>query len=336
MDYEVDLIECLRVLGRRKWLILAIVMVSALSTYIVSSKMTKIYDSSCVIMIRPNPLVGSTPTLTSSNIKDYVELLKSRTQVEAALARLGWPDSQVQDNVDSWHKRLSVNQIQGTNMVKLSVEHDDPEKIVQFINTLLEVCEERNQSINQKSIETAKAYIGEQLAIAEQKLKEDEEALLKYKQNNNVTDLKIETIADSARIIILEKLLSEVSAKLQASKAEGSRETVGLKAEQTALDAALRKAKADLAAIPEKETDLTRLIRNHQTSEKFYTMLCSRYEEIQILGEIQDSGIYVIDKAIVPNKPIKPRKLLNTAIAGILGLFVAVGLAFVLEHTDKL
>ncbi len=65
-------------------------------------------------------------------------------------------------------------------------------------------------------------------------------------------------------------------------------------------------------------------------------MLRSRYEEMQLAEAIQDSEIYVIDKAIVPNKPIKPRKLLNTAIAGILGLFVSVGLAFVLEYTDKL
>lgn len=336
MDYEVDLLDCLRVLGRRKWLILAIIMVSVLSAYIVSSKMTKIYDSSCVIMIRPNPLVGSIPGLTSSNIKDYVELFKSRTQVAATLATLGWPDAESQEVVDSWHKRLSVSQVQGTNMVKLSVEHDDPEKVVEFVNALVEMCEERSRLINRKSIKAAKAYVGEQLPMAEQRLREDEDALIEYKQNNDVTDLRIETIAGSARIVILEKLLSEASAKLQSANAKGSGETAGLKAEHAALDAALRKAKADLAAIPKKEIDIARLTRDFETSEETYTMLRSRYEEMELAEAIQDSEIYVIDKAIVPNKPIKPRKLLNTAIAGILGLFVAVGLAFVLEYTDKL
>ncbi len=342
MDYEIDLLECLQILAKRKWLIIAIIIVSTISAYVVSTRMTKIYDASCVIMVRPNPLVGSMSLLEGtaanppSNIKDYIELLKSRTLAEETLARLGWPDSHIREEVNRWHKELSVSQIQGTNMVKLSVESDDPDKVAQFLKTLVEVCTEKKRMINQTSIGSAKDYVGDQLAIAEQKLKEDEEVLLNYKQDNYVTDLSVETIAGTARIVILEKLLSETSAKLQSAKAEGNRETVGLKAEVAALDAALRKAKADLADIPKKEIDIARLERDRETSEKVYIMLRARYEEMQISEAIQGSEIYVIDEAIVPDKPIKPRKLLNTAIAGILGLFVAVGAAFVMEHTDKL
>jgi len=53
MDYEIDLIECLQILGKRKWLILTLVMVSALSAYIISANMTKIYSSSCKVMVIP-------------------------------------------------------------------------------------------------------------------------------------------------------------------------------------------------------------------------------------------------------------------------------------------
>ena len=129
---------------------------------------------------------------------------------------------------------------------------------------------------------------------------------------------------------------SETSARLQAAKATGDRDTVSLKAEQATLDASLRQAKADLAAIPKKQINLDRLSRDRRASENTYTRLRSKHEEIQLSEALQGSEIYVIDKAIVPDKPIKPRKLLNTAIAGILGLFIAVGVAFVLEHTDKL
>lgn len=43
----------------------------------------------------------------------------------------------------------------------------------------------------------------------------------------------------------------------------------------------------------------------------------------------------VMDKADVPKKPIKPKKALNIAIAFVLGLFVSVGFAFVLEYMDN-
>ena len=342
IDYEIDLIECLQVLGKRKWLILAIIMVSVLSTYIVSSRMTKIYSTSCAIMIRPNPLAGSISLLEGTaetppvNIKDYVEMLKTRTLVEETLANLGWLNSENPDDVNLWHEALSASQISGTNMVKVSVENSNPDRVAEFLNTLVEACKEKKQSINLQSIGGAKAYIEEQLAVAEQTLKENEEALLKYKQSNNVADLSIQTIADTAKIVILEKLLSESSAQLQSAKAEGNRSIAGLEAEQAALKAALTEARAGLAAIPKKETEIARLSRELETSQDVYMMLRSRYEEMRISEAIQGSDIYVIDAAVVPDKPIKPRKLLNTAIAGILGLFVAVGVSFVLEHTDKL
>lgn len=342
MDYEIDLIECLRILGRRKWLILTIIMVSALSAYIISATMTKIYSTSCMIMIRPNPLAGSislqegaagTP---QASIKDYVEILTTRALVGETIAELGWQSSGTQEEIDLWHDRLSASQISGTNMVKVSVENSDPDRVAEFLNTLVEVRIESKQALNRQSIGAAIAYIEEQLAIAERRLKESEKELLNYKQNNKVTDLSIETIAGSARIVILDKLLSETAAKLQSAKAEGSREAAGLKAEHDALEAALREAKTDLASIPGKEMEIARLERDRKTNEDVYTMLRARYEEMRISEAIQGSEIYVIDSAIVPDKPIKPRKLLNTAIAGILGLFVGVGFAFVLEHTDKL
>ena len=140
MDYEIDLIECLRILGRRKWLILTIIVVSALSAYIVSSAMTKIYSTSCTIMIRPNPLAGSislqegaagTP---QASIKDYVEILTTRALVGETVAKLGWQSPGAQEESDLWHDRLSASQISGTNMVKESVYNSDPGRVAEFHN----------------------------------------------------------------------------------------------------------------------------------------------------------------------------------------------------------
>ena len=60
-------------------------------------------------------------------------------------------------------------------------------------------------------------------------------------------------------------------------------------------------------------------------------MLRSKYEEMRISEAMKVSGIYVVDEAIVPTVPVKTKKTLNTAIAGILGLFVGVGIAFILS-----
>ncbi|HCD41089.1 MAG TPA: hypothetical protein DEQ54_00520 [Firmicutes bacterium] len=221
-------------------------------------------------------------------------------------------------------------------MILVSAENHNPERIAVFLNTLIEVFREKIQSLDLQTIGAAKAYIAEQLAIAEEKLRQDEEALLKYTQDTSSSDLTIETIAGAAKTVILEKLLLETTAKLESARAEGGKGIAGLKAEQDAIDKALRQTRAELAGIPEKEMEIARLERNLGTSENVYTMLRARYEELEILEAVDKVEINAIDPAIVPDKPIKPRVLLNTAIAGILGLFIGVGVVFVMEHMDRL
>lgn len=48
-----------------------------------------------------------------------------------------------------------------------------------------------------------------------------------------------------------------------------------------------------------------------------------------------DGSIGVIDTAKVPEKPIKPNKKLNVAIAFFLGLMISVGISFLLEYMDN-
>jgi capsular polysaccharide biosynthesis protein len=45
--------------------------------------------------------------------------------------------------------------------------------------------------------------------------------------------------------------------------------------------------------------------------------------------------IRIIDKALAPDEPIKPRKMLNLTIGGILGIMFGVMLVFFLENMDN-
>ena len=46
-------------------------------------------------------------------------------------------------------------------------------------------------------------------------------------------------------------------------------------------------------------------------------------------------NVSTIDTAVAPENPVKPNKLMNVAIAGVLGVMVSVGLVFVLEFLDR-
>ena len=47
------------------------------------------------------------------------------------------------------------------------------------------------------------------------------------------------------------------------------------------------------------------------------------------------NGAEVIDTAVLPENPIKPNKLMNVAIATVLGLMISLFVVFLLEYMDN-
>jgi len=47
------------------------------------------------------------------------------------------------------------------------------------------------------------------------------------------------------------------------------------------------------------------------------------------------NNVEVIDKAIVPDSPIKPNKLMNVAIAAVLGVMIGLFVVFLIEYLDN-
>jgi capsular polysaccharide biosynthesis protein len=64
-------------------------------------------------------------------------------------------------------------------------------------------------------------------------------------------------------------------------------------------------------------------------------MLAKRHEEARISEVMQPTDVQIVDTAIAPEKPIKPKKLLNVVIAAILGIFAGTAWAFLQEYLNK-
>ncbi|MFR3072601.1 MAG: YveK family protein, partial [Paeniclostridium sp.] len=47
------------------------------------------------------------------------------------------------------------------------------------------------------------------------------------------------------------------------------------------------------------------------------------------------NSVEVIDKAIVPENPIKPNKVMNILIAAVLGIMIGLFIVFILEYMDN-
>ena len=80
---------------------------------------------------------------------------------------------------------------------------------------------------------------------------------------------------------------------------------------------------------------MLQLNREHSTKEKLYNIFCKQAEELQLTEGTKTDLLKITSLAHEPRTPIKPNKKLNIFIAGVLGLFVGVFVAFFLEFWQK-
>lgn len=106
-------------------------------------------------------------------------------------------------------------------------------------------------------------------------------------------------------------------------------------AKEQALKRILDQYEANLSRLPYKELQLARLERAKEVGENLYKLLLEKNEEAKITEAGKIGSLRVIDPAVPPGLPVKPRKALNLALGFVLGLTLGVALAFFLESLDN-
>ncbi|MBN1769959.1 MAG: polysaccharide biosynthesis tyrosine autokinase [Deltaproteobacteria bacterium] len=88
-------------------------------------------------------------------------------------------------------------------------------------------------------------------------------------------------------------------------------------------------------ALGGKELTYTQLVREKENAERIYQLINNRSEETTLSTELsQINNVRVLDPALRPEVPIRPRVKLNLALAIVIGLLGGIGLAFLLEALD--
>ena len=132
-------------------------------------------------------------------------------------------------------------------------------------------------------------------------------------------------------VVTLTNRIAQIEGQL---KSIGTTYLQGLSSQTAADDSLLRTATARMRTVPAKEIMLARLTRQPKVLEDIYTTLQTRLKEAQVTASIEDPSIYVMDAAVLPFKPVRPRPLLYMAASVILGLMVGFGLAILREARD--
>ena len=83
-----------------------------------------------------------------------------------------------------------------------------------------------------------------------------------------------------------------------------------------------------------EEVELARLNDQLTTTENNYAQIFSRLADIELVEVQSTDNISLVERAVLPEAPIRPRTLINTLLAAIVGGMMALGSIFLMEYLD--
>ncbi|HGY55373.1 MAG TPA: polysaccharide biosynthesis tyrosine autokinase [Caldithrix abyssi] len=290
-----------------------------------------------------------------NELKDFVEQQVAKKEEELRLSEERLRDYQEQEKLTNLDEETAelVNTL-ATYEAKLEEAQISLQATLEFKKSLEEQLNERRESLSSEISQISTPYLRslqEQLAMAvAERTKyviaietEAEDANRRFFESNiHLYDEKINAlrkklqeeakkISSSSMVSDPFQLTQELVSKLLTSEAEIKAGTAKINALQEVVNQYSQK----LDALPAKVLELARLERRRKVDEQTYILMVTKLEETKIQAAAQNRNVYVIDKAIEPLEPVRPKKKLNLLLGVLIGLGLGVGLAFVREYFDN-
>ncbi|GAB4178192.1 MAG: polysaccharide biosynthesis tyrosine autokinase [Wenzhouxiangellaceae bacterium] len=173
-----------------------------------------------------------------------------------------------------------------------------------------------NDSDQIRELRQQRAQLAAEYASLSQRFKDDYPALVELRR-------RMEAISDQIaeeRSLAIREILSRYNS---------------LSAEAESLREAIEQREAAILALNQQAVQYNILKREFETNRELYDGLLQRMKEIGVAAGVQENNIAVIDEALPPGGPFKPRMSHNLALALLIGLAAGIGLALLLEFFDS-
>jgi len=217
-----------------------------------------------------------------------------------------------------------------TGVIGLSYLGQDPEHITQVLNSVLNVYHEQN--IERKSLESKQtlAFLEKQLPELRKQLEDSEIKFNQFREKYKTVDVNAESELLLKQNIDLEKLkieLQQKQAELSAKYTNDHPLILQIDAQITEINKKIADLNNRLTQLPETQRLYLQLYRDVKVNTELYTSLLNSYQQLKIANAGEIGNVRIIDTAVEPVKPIKPKKLIVLILSIFVGGFIGVLIA---------
>jgi succinoglycan biosynthesis transport protein ExoP len=146
------------------------------------------------------------------------------------------------------------------------------------------------------------------------------------------SELLIRRVPGDSDVQVLTERIREIETQLQGI-AESFLQS--LSNQVASLEGEARRFATQLDAMPEKELQAARREREARVLNDLWVLVQTRLKEAEITGAVADPTVRIVDRAAPPIRPVRPRPVVNIALALIAGLLIGIGASLAREHGDR-
>lgn len=332
-------------------------------------------DNGSTVLVDGNldKMLDSISQYPKMNIETYKQQVKTPAVLSKTIDDLELGDKYT---ADSLANKITLETIKDTQLIIIKCIDDNPEEAARIANKVGEnFIASVSENVKKRATSTSD-YLASQIEIAENNLNEvllEQKELLS--QPRGSMELELELTAYLEQVTEYKTALNDLSIREEALDAAilasdslpsgGSSLTlnqntgrVTLENSKTTLKLELAEVESNIKNIEDKIVSLQESIEELQIEyqDKFYKedninqkvkiakstydSFVKKYEEVRVTESaiIGEASLTVVSRGIASEVPVGPRKALNVAIGGVLGIMMGVFTALFTEYwqtTDK-
>jgi uncharacterized protein involved in exopolysaccharide biosynthesis len=353
-DDEISLLDLVITLTKHKKIILGAPLLTGVLVAVISFFIPNSYIAKTVLLPPQqssvtSALLGQLGGLsglagTSLGIKDpndtYIAMLKSRTVSDNIIKQFKLQavyETKYPSETRSKLENASSIIAGKDGLIAVQVEDKDPKRAAAMANAYVENLQQLNQVLAVTEASQRRLFFEKQLVQAKQALTEAEISLKKIQEKTGLIQLDAQATA-------LIKEGAELKGQIAMKEVElGSMRTfaTGNNPDYIRTLQMLGGLRAQLAKIetgtvttskaPEAGLEYLRKVRDLKYAENIYELLAKQFELAKIEESKNYSMIQVLDRAVVPDKKSKPKRLTIVLLSTISVGFFAVLWVFIKE-----
>ncbi len=243
-DLENPLAEYWRILLKRKWIVLACLVIVSTLAAIATFRMTPLYESTARVAIYPEntEYMGFKDMASTNSTEDWdytveldtqIGMIESDSLAAQVIRKLqldrnpffaeapkpssrppaAVPDSAIDPQLmGAFHSHLTVNKVAHTRIVEIRYLSPDPKLSAEIVNTLANAYMEYNFKTKYDATLQTSEWLGKQLADLRLKVETSQEALVDYQRKNGILGIDEKQNIVTAKLDELNRDLTQAEA----------------------------------------------------------------------------------------------------------------------------